>query len=474
MPAAAQTIPSEFLDRDYRARRRRNWLLVGFLYSLFYMTRYNFSAMGASLQDVFGWAKADLGLFEFVLPLVYGISVVVNAPIVDRLGGRKAFLIGSIGVVAASLAFGAFDLLLITPAVWTGTGATRVVETAAALRGGLDAHQLAVYMSLVWGVNAYFQSFGALAIVKINAQWFHIRERGTFSAIFGVLIRLGLILGNSIAPWFAMMLGWQYAFWAPAALVLLFFFLNLFCVVETPEEAGYASRDTGDAVIGESGRVGVLDVLKKILTSRVMWTIAIASMMIGMVRRSVLDGAWPTLYYRELHGVTKETAYFHISYWGIAIVGIIGGFVFGALSDRVFHSRRAPVVVIGFFGMVAALLLFVGADHLALGPIGAVVSLAILSFFVNGSHGMIGGAASMDFGGRKGAATAAGLFDGMQYLAAAVSGPVVAWITSPHPQWAWYNPWMSWKLWAIPFALLGGLLMITLWNQTARGKVAAH
>jgi len=461
------SIPQDFLDPTYRARRRQNWVLVGILYSLFYMTRYNFSAMGASLQDVFGWAKSDLGLFELVLPLVYGISVVVNAPIVDKLGGRKSFLIGAAGVVVASLAFGSFSFLLLQPATWSGTGTARTVATAATFSGGLDAHAMAVWMSAVWGVNAYFQSFGALAIVKINAQWFHIRERGTFSAIFGVLIRFGLILGSSVAPWFANMLGWRYAFWIPAGLVALFFVLNLLFVTETPEDAGFTARDTGDAVhADEAGSASVLAVLKRIATSRVMWTIAIASMMIGMVRRSVLDGAWPSIYLREVHATTKADVMFHVSYWGVAIVGIVGGFVFGAMSDRVFQSRRAPVVVVGFSGMVVALLIFVGADAIRLGVIGAAASFAILSFFVNGAHGMIGGAASMDFGGRKGAATAAGLFDGMQYLAAALTGPAVAWITTNY-SWQW------WKLWAIPFALVGAGLMTTLWNATPR-KGGAH
>jgi OPA family glycerol-3-phosphate transporter-like MFS transporter len=115
---------------------------------------------------------------------------------------------------------------------------------------------------------------------------------------------------------------------------------------------------------------------------------------------------------------------------------------------------------------VVALVIFVGADAIRLGVIGAAASFAILSFFVNGAHGMIGGAASMDFGGRKGAATAAGLFDGMQYLAAALTGPAVAWITTNY-SWQW------WKLWAIPFALVGAGLMTTLWNATPR-KGGAH
>jgi OPA family glycerol-3-phosphate transporter-like MFS transporter len=205
-------IPPEFRQWPYRRRRFQNWILVGLLYSFFYMTRYNFSALAPTWREVFGWTKADLGIFEMLLPLVYGLSVVLNAPLADKFGGRKALLFGAVGVVVMNLAFGAFYLAVGTPAVWQGN---QLVEPAV-LAGGLSARGLAWVMAVVWAGNGYFQSFGALSIVKINAQWFHLRERGTFGAIFGVLIRFGLILGFSGAPLIASLLPWQWAFWLPA------------------------------------------------------------------------------------------------------------------------------------------------------------------------------------------------------------------------------------------------------------------
>jgi OPA family glycerol-3-phosphate transporter-like MFS transporter len=46
--------------------------------------------------------------------------------------------------------------------------------------------------AFAYAANMYFQSFGAVSIVKVNASWFHLRERGTFGGIFGILISLGL------------------------------------------------------------------------------------------------------------------------------------------------------------------------------------------------------------------------------------------------------------------------------------------
>src|SRR6266568_4990711 len=381
MPASE--IPAGFRDRAYRARRVQNWMLVGLLYSFFYMTRYNFSALAPTLQQVFGWTKNDLGIFETLLPLVYGLSVVINAPLADRFGGRRSFLFGAAGVVVMNVVFALFPTLA----------------------PGLSGRPLAWAMATIWAVNGYFQSFGALSIVKINAQWFHVKERGLFAAIFGVLIRLGLILAFSGVPLIAAYLPWQWAFLIPAGLVALLFFANLIFVKESPEAAGFGDLDTGDASHGGE-RVSVVGVVLRIFTSRTLWLIALASMMIGFVRRSIVDAWWP-LYFNDVLHVGKTALAYQVTAWGIALAGIAGGFAFGITSDRVFQGRRAPVVSVGFVGMALALAAFAGST----GVTGGILTMLGVSFFVNGAHGMISGAASMDFGGKKGAATAAGLFN---------------------------------------------------------------
>jgi sugar phosphate permease len=35
---------------DFRHRRFQNWIIIGFMYSFFYMSRYNFSALAPTLQ----------------------------------------------------------------------------------------------------------------------------------------------------------------------------------------------------------------------------------------------------------------------------------------------------------------------------------------------------------------------------------------------------------------------------------------
>ncbi len=453
--------------QEFRRRRVVNWMSLGILYAFFYMTRYNYTAIAPVLADILGWKNTDLGVFETLMPLVYGTSVVLNGPFADRIGGKKAFLFGAVGVAVMNFLFGLASLAIAAPAVWQGAGMSRTVVTPAALHYGMSGGMILTLMAIVWGLNGYFQSFGALSIVKVNAQWFHVRERGTFAGIFGVLIRLGLLLAFQGVPLILLGLPWQYAFWIPGACVAVMFVVNYFFMENSPKDAGLGEFDTGDEVEAETGdRPSVASILKKVFASRIMWMIALGSMMIGFVRRSVVDAWWPK-YFVDFHGADKAHfatyAPYLIATWGIALAGIAGGFVFGIMSDRTFGGRRAPVITFGFLGMVLVLVLFGVSDWLNFGPVAAACCLLMLSFCVNGAHGMIGGAASMDFGGKKAAATAAGMFDGMQYLAGAFVGVGVGYITT---NWGWG----AWHWAPIPFALAGAYVMSRLWNVMPKGR----
>src|SRR5262249_13238556 len=158
----------------------------------------------------------------------------------------------------------------------------------------------------------------------------------------------------------------------------------LLVVRDTPEEAGFADLDTGD---GDGGaKVGVGAVILKIATNPALWLIALASMMIGFVRRSIVDAWWPLYFNDVLHTAKTDVAY-QVTAWGVALAGIAGGFAFGITSDRVFGGRRAPVVSVGFVGMALALGLFAMTS----GIVGGIAAMLCVSFFVNGAHGMIGG-----------------------------------------------------------------------------------
>ena len=85
--------------------------------------------------------------------------------------------------------------------------------------------------AVLWAFNHYFQSYGALSIVKINAAWFHVRERGSIHRrkIFGIMIQSGRFLLPSLRRHSssACLCRGNGAFWVPSLILVVMFFANL-------------------------------------------------------------------------------------------------------------------------------------------------------------------------------------------------------------------------------------------------------
>jgi OPA family glycerol-3-phosphate transporter-like MFS transporter len=181
--------------------------------------------------------------------------------------------------------------------------------------------------------------------------------------------------------------------------------------------------------------------------------LACAEFCTGIVRQGLL------LYYgrflAQVHGITEKAtpARYQLASLGITAGGITGALLCGVLSDKVFGSRRAPVAFLFYVGQVVALVALgrVTSSYLAVGLVG------FACMWIFGVHGMLSGTASMDFGGRRAAATAAGLLDGVQYLGSGLVGfGLGALIDHYH--------WAIWPYALVPFSMVGAALMLTLWN----------
>jgi OPA family glycerol-3-phosphate transporter-like MFS transporter len=90
----------------------------------------------------------------------------------------------------------------------------------------------------------------------------------------------------------------------------------------------------------------------------------------------------------------------------------------------------------------------------------------MVSLSVIGTHGLLSGTATMDFGGKKGAATAVGVIDGFVYLGVGLQSLALGKITSRPGGWA------DWPHFLAPFAVVGAVLLLTIWRAmpTRRGR----
>ena len=447
----------------FKKRRALNWLPLGLTYAFLYMGRYNLTVSKNALGDLM--TKTDFGTIFFWGTLTYGFSFIINGPLTDRIGGRKTILIAAAGSATMNALMG--------------------LTTWGMLDGGWAVKDnLVPIFSLLYAVNMYFQSFGAVSIVKVNASWFHVRERGVFGGIFGILISLGIYFAFD---WGKMIVAWAegsvakvnegcagaacvaapvwWVFLAPAVLLVIFLVIDFFLVRDTPEKAGLEDFDTADASSGDEGeRLPVVEVAKKMLTNPVIVTIAAIEFCSGFLRNAIMH--WYIIFAKQT-GIIES---FVPKNWGMLLccAGIMGGVFAGVISDRVFQSRRGPVAAILYGGMVAGAAVLVGI--LTTPMVGWLV--VFMSLCIIGVHGMLSGTASMDFGGKKNVGVAVGLIDGLVYLGTAVQSVLYANILPMGDLAKDPANWMAWPVAMIPMAILGLVLATRVWNAKPKPKNA--
>lgn len=533
---------------EYRQRRFLNWFPLGLTYAAMYMGRYNFNVVKNDIGAWYHLDKAQMGLIATAGFWTYGLSVALNGPLADRFGGRRAILVGAVGAALLNLAIGLMFL------------------------NGMTT-KLLVSMSLLWSLNMYFQSFGALSVVKVNSTWFHVKERGVFGGIFGIMISSGYFFATTIGAWILARLHWTMIWFIPAAAIFAMYLVDLFLVRNRPSHAGHADFDTGDgsnAHHAEDAPLPLLDLMKKVFHNPVIVALIFAEFCTGFVRQGVM--LYFTEYLSEVYQVSKQapvvvplrdvlpgrspwivgllvggslsawlvnwlfnrviqspsrdssvalseqTTARYRSAWvsagfivgglfigwvlwllgkpwalylftgpGFMLGGIFGGLLCGWMSDKLFQSRRPPVAFV-FYLVQVAMLLLLGAT-LGQGSVGgqvwAISLLGLTAMFIFGVHGMLSGTASMDFGGRKAAATVAGALDGIQYIGSGLTGFGLGWVLKTYgwdgtplvlagagahghqPQNAWV-----WVGCIIPFSLVGAFIMTRIWH--AKPGAGAH
>jgi OPA family glycerol-3-phosphate transporter-like MFS transporter len=413
-------------------RRRLNWLPLGLTYAFLYMGRYNLNAAKVALGELM--SKKDFADIFALGTLVYGCSFILNGPLTDRLGGRRTILIAAAGAALCNAAMGLVLAL------------------------GRTEHLVSSY-SLLYAANMYFQSFGAVSIVKVNAHWFHVRERGTFGGIFGILISLGLYFAFDWSRFVIEHSSVMWAFFVPALILLVFLVLDALFVFDLPSQTGHADFDVGDASLSDAQESpSILEVAKRLFTHPILVTIALIEFCSGYFRQAVMQ--WTPIFAKET-GVSGQFVHQH---WGmlLCIAGILGGVIAGAVSDHLFQSRRGPSAVLMYAVMLAGSIACFG---LLASPLLGVV-LVVMSMCIIGVHGLLSGTASMDFAGKRNTGLAVGIIDGFVYLGSSLQSLVLGAVLPADgaPGSAVPASWSHWPLAILPSAAIGLLLCARLWR----------
>ncbi|WP_263358821.1 MFS transporter [Acidicapsa ligni] len=351
-------------------------------------------------------AQVRLGFMASAGVLAYAIGKFVSGSLADLFGGRNNFLAGMIGSVLFTILF--------------------------AMGGGFPIFTFA------WIGNRLFQSSGWVGLVKVSSRWFSYSIYGTVMAV----LSLSFLFGDAAArETMALLLGagmgWRGIFFTGAGLLSLLFLANLLLLRETPQERGlpapltnplnvYAARDLKqkDTNPADNKSPGLLAILRPLLSSRFFWMVCLLSLGTTLLRETF--NLWTPTYFSAYVGLSNADAASRSALF--PLFGGVSVLLAGFLSDKLGLNGRSLVLFGGLASGTICLFLLaqIPGNVNPWIPVGIVT---LIGFLLMGPYSYLAGAMSMDFGGDKGSATAAGIIDGVGYLAGVLSGDTMARIT---------------------------------------------
>jgi OPA family glycerol-3-phosphate transporter-like MFS transporter len=349
--------------------------------------------------------------------VAYAFGKFFSGALADTGGGRRSFLGGMAGSIFFTVIF--------------------------AMSGGFPLFTLA------WIGNRLFQSLGWAALVRVSSRWFSYSTYGSVMAV----VSLSFLFGDAGCRWMMSQLmahgvGWRGVFFFASGALAVLMLTCLLLLREAPEERGlpapevnprnvYADEDGAREArarearahedraaakeTGGSEPVGLGAILRPLLLSFPFWMVCVLAFGTTMLRETF--NLWTPTYFVQFAGLTPSAAASRSALFplcgGISV--LLGGF----LSDRLGPNGRNILVVIGMSGCTACLVLMGRIpDHS--GQWAPTILVALVGFMLLGPYSYLAGAMSLDFGGKHGSATAAGIIDGFGYMAGWLSGDTVA------------------------------------------------
>jgi len=428
-PAPGQIEPAQPGSKRFTAWHAGTALLLALGYSGYYFCRSDLSVvLPVLIRDLAqhgitpNEAQIKLGFMASVGTVAYAFGKFFSGALADTGGGRRSFLGGMAGSIFFTVIF--------------------------AMSGGFPLFTLA------WIGNRLFQSLGWAALVRVSSRWFSYSTYGSVMAV----VSLSFLFGDAGCRWMMSQLmahgvGWRGVFFFASGALAVLMLTCLLLLREAPEERGlpapevnprnvYADEDwaredgareararearahedrAAAKETGGSEPVGLGAILRPLLLSFPFWMVCVLAFGTTMLRETF--NLWTPTYFVQFAGLTPSAAASRSALFplcgGISV--LLGGF----LSDRLGPNGRNILVVIGMSGCTACLVLMGRIpDHS--GQWAPTILVALVGFMLLGPYSYLAGAMSLDFGGKHGSATAAGIIDGFGYMAGWLSGDTVA------------------------------------------------
>lgn len=372
------------IDDLYRYHRLRMMLAITLGYGVIYTCRLALGIVKKPLIDAGIFGPAELGIIGSALFYAYAIGKLTNGFLADHANIKKFLALG----------------FVLTALCNVGMGFSTTVALSV----------------LLWGLNGWFQSFGAPGSVVAITAWFSNRERGRVYGVWSTAHSIGegltfLVIGVAVAA-----LGWRWGFWLPGLIGVFIAAVAYRFVQDRPRTLGLPTvadwRNDHYEQLNTQQKSTFATQLS-ILRIAPIWILALASSTIYITRYAI--NSWGVLYLQEARGYSLTTAGTVLMISTLA--GMVGAISYGFVSDKLFHARRPPVnLLFAIVELTGLLLIFFGPPNM---PV-LILGMVLFGIGLTGLVTSLGGLFAVDICPKQVAGAAMGLIGIFSYLGAAI------------------------------------------------------
>ena len=417
-------------------------------YSVYYFVRKNFSFAMPALGDEYGISNTSFGIILTLVGLIYGVSKFVKGVLSDRTNARWHLAFGLAVCVVLNVAFGWSDKL---SAMITGQS------------DGPDfINGMVAVMAVLLVLNNVFQGCGFAPCNHLLAHWIPPKELATKTAIWNTSHSVGAAIVSVICGYILASTGdWRYCFWLPAAIAAAGVVFVIITLRDTPKSVGLPELENTKTELDDNDSPEAFRAFlrKKVFRNPIIWVLAVTDLFVYVVRFAILDWGPTFLQDREVP-LSPELAGWTLAIFEIA--GCAGMLCAGWVSDKFFDGKSHRMCVIEMFlvAICMAILQFIPSDA---SSVSVLILLALSGFFLYGPQALLGVVATKQ-ATKKAASSAVGLIGFMSYLSVIITGAGLGWF-SDNFGWDYLFILMA------GFALVGGLIVTTLWNIKDDGYI---
>ncbi len=380
------------VERLYVRYRRQILIFLTFGYGSYYVCRLVMSVVKKPLIDQGIFSPTELGMIGAALFYGYAVGKFTNGFLADHSNARKFMATGLLVSAVCNILMGC--------------------STA-----------LSVFM-IVWGLNGWFQGFGAASSVVTLSHWFSNRERGAFYGIWSSSHSIGEGLTFFGVAVLVEYWGWQSGFigaglFCGAAAILLIIFLK-----DRPRTLGLPSIADwkNDHVVQANKDATTFSCQLGVFKNPAVWVLGAASATMYITRYAVNN--WGILYLQEARGMNIQSAATLMVINTIA--GIGGSVAYGFISDKLFGARRPPV------NLLYALLEIVSLVAIFYLPLDSywvlAAAFAVYGFTLSGLLAVLGGLFAIDIVSKRASGAVLGFVGIFSYIGAAFQEQVSGWL----------------------------------------------